>query len=141
MGMRRKGREIAIKVLYSLEYDESEETIDLYKIKLEEMTENEDFNNQNKIFEFASNLVEGTVENKDEIDLKIQHHSKNWSFDQIAHLDKSILRVAVFELLFTDTAPPIIMNEAIEITKKYCTDNSGKFVNGILNAISKENAE
>ena len=48
------------------------------------------------------------------------------------------MRVAVYELTYTDTAPPIIMNEAIEISKKYCSESSGKFINGVLNAISKE---
>ena len=89
-------------------------------------------------FEFASDLVVNVLKYIAPIDEKIMAHSTNWSFERIAKLDVSVMRVAVYELIFTETAPPIIMNEAIEIAKKYCSESSGKFINGVLNAITKE---
>ena len=61
--------------------------------------------------------------------------------DRIAKLDKCILRIATYEMLFTETAPAVIMNEAIEIAKKFCSESSGKFINGILNSIAEESRE
>nr|MDA3814453.1 transcription antitermination factor NusB [Candidatus Cloacimonadota bacterium] len=92
----------------------------------------------NPIYEFASDLVLNVLKHIDPIDERIKVHSTNWSFDRIAKLDVSVMRVAVYELIYTETAPAIIMNEAIEIAKKYCSESSGKFINGVLNAISKD---
>jgi len=138
MGMRRKGREIALKVLYSMEYDEiiDDKNLESFMAKLDEITE--DKKEENSIVSFAKKLLSTIVKNIDEIDLNIQQHSTNWSFEQIGILDKSVLRIAISELLFTKTPPAIIMNEAIEIAKKYCSESSGKFINGVLNAIAKE---
>ena len=78
------------------------------------------------------------IQNIDIIDSKISEQSIHWPIDKIAFLDKSILRIAIYEILFTETPHPVIMNEAIEIAKKYCSENSAKFINGVLNAISKQ---
>ena len=134
MGMRRKGREIALQVLYSLEYELSENQHN-YQQKLIEITN--ELNDKN-IVKFAESLLLNVFENLDEINLRIQANSANWSLEQIAKLDRCVLNIAVGELLFTETPPAIIMNEAIEIAKKYCSESSGKFINGVLNAIAKE---
>ncbi len=140
MGIRRQGREIAVQTLYSLEFlkqnlqlEESELTD-----KLTEISKDKKIKDDTKIFEFASDILINLNSNISEIDKKIKKHSTNWSFDRIAKLDLSILRVATYEMLYTDTAPAIIMNEAIEIAKKYCSESSGKFINGVLNAIAEE---
>ncbi|MCK4654876.1 MAG: transcription antitermination factor NusB, partial [Candidatus Cloacimonetes bacterium] len=106
--------------------------------KLTEISKDKKIKNDTKIFEFASDILINLNSNISEIDKKIKKHSTNWSFDRIAKLDLSILRVATYEMLYTDTAPAIIMNEAIEIAKKYCSESSGKFINGVLNAIAEE---
>ncbi|MCK4652969.1 MAG: transcription antitermination factor NusB [Candidatus Cloacimonetes bacterium] len=140
MGIRRQGREIAVQTLYSLEFlrqnlqlEESELTD-----KLTEISKDKKIKDDTKIFEFASDILINLNSNISEIDKKIKEHSINWSFDRIAKLDLSILRVATYEMLYTETAPAIIMNEAIEIAKKYCSESSGKFINGVLNAIAEE---
>ena len=140
MGIRRQGREIAVQTLYSLEFlrqnlqlEESELTD-----KLTEISKDKKIKDDTKIFEFASDILINLNSNISEIDKKIKEHSINWSFDRIAKLDLSILRVAIYEMLYTETAPAIIMNEAIEIAKKYCSESSGKFINGVLNAIAEE---
>jgi N utilization substance protein B len=141
MGNRRKGREVALQTLYSLEYFDSEsdisprDTSSVFYEKLLEITNNKNIKSDSQIFEFAEKILIHLLENIDKIDKIIEKNTKNWSFNKIAFLDKSILRIGVYELLFTDTAPPIIINEAIEISKKYCSESSGKFINGILNAV------
>ncbi len=141
MGMRRKGREVAIQTLYSIEFLDNDIRLlpedGALKI-LEGIAADKEILPNNPIYEFASDLVLNVLKHIDPIDEKIKVHSTNWSFDRIAKLDLSVLRVAVYELIYTETAPAIIMNEAIEIAKKYCSESSGKFINGVLNAISKD---
>jgi len=141
MGMRRKGREVAIQALYSIEFLDNDIRLlpeaGALKI-LEGVAADKEILPDNQIFEFSSDLVLNVLVHIDPIDEKIKAHSTNWSFDRIAKLDLNVLRVAVYELLYTETAPPIIMNEAIEIAKKYCSESSGKFINGVLNAIAKD---
>jgi transcription antitermination protein NusB len=142
MGMRRKGREIAMQTLYAIEYKEFLQTddneIEFCKLKLAEIAESKEITKDNTIFEFALEILLNTLAKMEEIDAKIAEHSTNWSMNKIAHLDRSILRIATYEMLFTLTAPAIVMNEAIEIAKRFCSDSSGKFINGILNSIAKE---
>ena len=130
MGLRRKGREIAMQTLYSMEFETEEE------MNIEDIAGNSNISDK-KIIEFAENLLDLVQVNIESVDEKIQENSKNWSFDRIAMADKCILRIAAAEILFTETAHPIIINEAIEVSKKYCSESSGKFINGILHAISK----
>ena len=140
MGIRRKGREIALQTLYAIEFTDHQHT-DLEHIflgKLQEITNAREIKADSKIYEFALEIVRNTIHRIDEIDKKIAEHSTNWKVNKIADLDKAVLRIAVYEMMFTATAPAIIMNEAIEIAKKFCSDSSSKFVNGILNSIADD---
>ncbi|HCX73348.1 MAG TPA: transcription antitermination factor NusB [Candidatus Cloacimonas sp.] len=147
MGLRRKGREIALQTLYSLEYLETDSYLkelgwlEKYKEKMAEICEDNHIETDSKICEFAASIIEGIIPNLDVIDENIGSHSTNWSIDKIANLDKCLLRIATYEMLFTQTPPPIVMDEAIEIAKKFCAESSSKFINGILNAIAKEKDE
>lgn len=88
---------------------------------------------------FAEPLIRGTLEHRDELDLHIQKHAKNWALNRMAVVDRNILRLAVFEMLHRPDIPPVVsINEAVDIAKKYSTDDSGKFVNGILDSLRKE---
>lgn len=140
MGIRRKGREIALQTLYAIEFTDHEHNdLELiYQEKLQEITEAREIQIDSKIFDFALEIVRNTIHNIDEIDKNISSHSTNWKVSKIADLDKAVLRIATYEMMFTATAPAIIMNEAIEIAKKFCSDSSSKFVNGILNSIADE---
>ncbi|MCK4956523.1 MAG: transcription antitermination factor NusB [Candidatus Cloacimonetes bacterium] len=144
MGLRRKGREIAVQTLYSLEYLELDsflrelEFLEKYPQKLIEIATDRGVEEGVKEFNFADSILKGLIQNIDEIDEQISKHSTHWTIDKIAYLDKSVLRIAIYEILFTSTPHPIVMNEAIEIAKKYCSESSAKFINGILNATSKE---
>lgn len=143
MGLRRKAREIAVQTLYALSFSESEdylenlEIINHYSDKLKEILADSDIDTEGPIFEFADEIVRNTLKQMSDIDKLIKENSINWTFEKIAIMDKCVLRSATYELRYTDTAPPIIMNEAIEISKKFCSENSKKFINGILNAISE----
>lgn len=89
--------------------------------------------------EFADNLVHRVLANKDELDKKIKERVANWEMNRIALIDKILLRMGICEILyFPDIPPKVSINEAIEIAKIYSTGGSGKFINGILDAILSE---
>jgi N utilization substance protein B len=140
MGIRRKGREIAVQTLYSLEFINNGFQIEdkELKNKLLEIAADKGIDEDTNIFEFAQDLLNNIVPNLNIIDDRIKEHSTNWTFDRIAKLDLSIMRIAVYEMMLAEIAPAIAMNEAIEIAKKYCSGSSSKFINGVLNAVAKE---
>ena len=88
---------------------------------------------------FADPLIRGALEHRAEADLLIQKYSKNWDLPRIAAVDRNILRLAIFEMLHRDDIPPVVsINEAVDIGKKFSTDDSGKFINGILDSVKSE---
>ena len=88
---------------------------------------------------FADPLIQGALEFRDEADTLIKKHAKNWELHRIAAVDRNILRLAIFEMLHRDDIPPVVsINEAVDIAKKFSTQDSGKFVNGILDKIKGE---
>ena len=88
---------------------------------------------------FAEPLIKGVLENRDAIDEQIKKHAKNWDFHRIAAVDRNIMRLAIYEMLHRQDIPPVVsINEAVDIAKKFSTQDSGKFVNGILDKIKGE---
>lgn len=131
MGSRRKARELAMQFLYGFEINR----IDLAQAL-------ESFWSINPVKDesrgFSERLIRGTIDKGEKIDELIVQHTINWNLDRIAIIDKSILRLATYELLFCDDIPPIVsINEAVDIAKKFSTPDSGKFVNGILDKLRK----
>ena len=93
--------------------------------------------NQDEIFAYARVLVEGVIDRHGEIDDQIETYSQGWSLDRMPALDKAILRVALWEILFNDEVPDAVaIDEAVELAKEYSTDDSGSFINGLLARIS-----
>jgi N utilization substance protein B len=85
---------------------------------------------------FADPLIRGTLENRTEADELIKKHAQNWELHRIAAVDRNILRLAIFEMLHREDIPPVVsINEAVDIAKKFSTQDSGKFVNGLLDRI------
>jgi transcription antitermination protein NusB len=85
---------------------------------------------------FAEPLIRGAIEHRDAVDEQIKKYAKNWDLHRIAAVDRSILRLAIYEMLHREDIPPIVsINEAVDIAKKFSTQDSGKFVNGILDKI------
>lgn len=88
---------------------------------------------------FALAIVKGVIKNNVEIDKQIQNYAPEWPLDQITNVDRNILRIGVYEMLFDKNIPDkVAINEAIEIAKAYGGESSGKFVNGVLGAIFKD---
>ena len=135
MGLRRLAREYALQVLYA---------IDVCKLEAEEAQQSfwEDHKSGRKVLEFATTLIEGTVRNLAQIDSLIRKYAKNWDIDRMASIDRNILRQATFEILYLLDIPiNVIINEAVELAKKYSTEESGKFVNGILDKVREARSE
>jgi N utilization substance protein B len=88
---------------------------------------------------FAEPLIRGTLEHREAIDEHIKKHAKNWELPRMAAVDRNILRLAIYEMLHREDIPPVVsINEAVDIAKKFSTQDSGKFVNGILDKIKGE---
>lgn len=89
-----------------------------------------------EVSDFATQLVRGTAESLAEIDTLIAEHSEHWEMDRMPTIDRNILRLATYELLYRDDIPPkVTINEAVELAHKFSTSDSGKFVNGILDKL------
>jgi len=127
---RRKERERVLQILYALEYN---------PMPIEELLNQFDAPFKNDVSEFSHRLIELADTNKVSLDTLIKEHLFNWDFSRLAIIDKILLRMAAAELLYFDDIPPeVTLNEIIEISKNYSTENSGKFLNGILDAILKD---
>ncbi len=88
---------------------------------------------------FAEPMIRGALEHRDEADAVIKKHAQNWDLHRMAAVDRNILRLAIYEMLHRDDIPPVVsINEAVDIAKKFSTQDSGKFVNGILDKVKSE---
>jgi transcription antitermination factor NusB len=132
MGKRRRGRETALKLLYAL--DITQEPVDeLLQASWIDTVVPE------VVREFSVTLVAGVMAHRDEIDTLVQEWSMNWSLERIGTIERNILRFAIYELLFlTDIPPNVTINEAVEVAKRYGTDDAPSFINGILDRIKQE---
>ena len=99
----------------------------------------EHFSSKGERDPFLEEIVRGVLMHRQEIDRLIEHYSENWRLDRIAPIDHTILRIAIFELLYCDDIPPkVTLNEAVDLGKQYGSENSGRFINGILDRILNE---
>ncbi len=88
---------------------------------------------------FADPLIRGAIEHRDEADVLIRKYSRNWDIPRIAAVDRNILRLAIYEMLHREDIPPVVsINEAVDIAKRFSTQDSGKFINGILDSVKGE---
>ncbi|MCG2726600.1 MAG: transcription antitermination factor NusB [Elusimicrobia bacterium] len=132
MTKRRRARELCLQSLYL-----SDLTM-LEPEKLLVIIQSDPAGNESKVFDFYKKLFMASVDNIEKIDGIIKNIARNWDISRMAAVDKSILRMAVCEMAILKEAPiAVIIDEAIELAKKYSTDKSGKFVNGVLDNIAK----
>lgn len=126
---RRKAREMALQALFKMDMSGAKAERALAAI----------FQENGREDGFTRSLVEGTERIMTEIDQKIQEHAYDWKLERMAGIDRNILRLATYELLVPqeDVPPSVSINEAVELAKKYGTEESAKFVNGILGAMLK----
>lgn len=133
---RKKARDFAFLCVYQLEYNKE---IDINKLVEYVFTDNISDNDQFVILdnieekEFAKKIVNGVKENITEIDKVIFDHLKNWKTERITKVDLALLRIAIYEIMFLKEFPAkVSVNEAVELAKKYGTDDSSNFVNGVI---------
>lgn len=131
---RRQARENVLKILFEIDVGEGDATEvinDFFsKIRVNKNT----VKDRNMIY--FKEIVEGTIENLKNIDSIIEKYSIDWKLDRLANVDKNVLRFSIFEILFREDIPvEVTINEAVEITKRYNSEESAKFVNGILGKI------
>ena len=132
MGSRRKAREFALQALYQIEMKGSNPKAELHLLE-----KSQEIGPEEKLF--GTEIVEGVYRNLKELDQLIEKHSTHWKMNRMAAVDRNILRLAVYELLYLHDIPTsAALNEAIEIAKRFGTENSSSFVNGILDNIAKE---
>jgi len=132
MRKRTQSREYALKILYQSELTRREIHLAAEKFwsEIESIDEH--------VRSFSDRLTNGVEENIQTIDEKISEHATNWQLKRMAVIDRNILRIGVFELVYADDIPPkVTINEAVELAKKYGDLESSKFVNGILDKIHK----
>ena len=130
---RHLGRIVALQTLYEYEFRRQSEDIAL---DLSEILERNIDRYQESIEDkdFVSQLVDGVLETMDDLDTKLQPMAPGWPLDQIARIDRNVLRIGLYELLYkADSVPPkVVINEAVELAKAFGSDNSSKFINGVL---------
>jgi N utilization substance protein B len=135
VGKRREGREAAVQFLFQDDLNKTgpqplPEVLDEFW-KLRESSA--------RTREFATELIRGVLGNQEAIDERIKKVTANYELHRIAPVDRNILRVAIYEMLHTDEVPPVVcINEAIEIAKRFGSEDSGRFVNGILDRLKEE---
>jgi N utilization substance protein B len=132
LGKRRKSRERALQVLFQLNITKQEPVAALGKFQ-------ENFSPHGEADEFLKVLVLGVLEHRQELDRLIEQYSENWRLDRINIIERNILRMALFELLHCEEIPPkVTINEAVDLGKRYGSEDSGGFINGILDRIQNE---
>jgi transcription antitermination protein NusB len=132
-GRRRKAREVALQFLYQLDLQEEADPVP----HAAEFWSRHSLDADGR--EFADELVRGAMGARSEIDDAIRRFTEHWDLERMAVVDRNILRLAVYELGWrTETPPKVVINEAIEIAKKFGTRESSRFINGILDRVHRE---
>jgi transcription antitermination protein NusB len=134
LGRRHQARELALKVLFELESD-SRDAAEALRYRAEEEAADPD------VIRFATRLVAGVEENRERLDELITGATRNWRLDQMAKVDRIILRIAAYEIAIAGDVPVrAAINESIELAKTFSGEEAGKFVNGVLGKIASESA-
>jgi len=132
MGSRRKARITALQVLYDLECTQHKAEEPLARLATEKALSQETLN-------FSEHLVQGVLHNKPRLDSHIEHFAPAFPVEQMSIIDKTILRLAIFEILFNNKTPfKVVINEAVEIAKIFGSDSSPRLINGVLGSIISE---
>ena len=131
MATRHHARMAVVSLLYA--FDLGNQSITEYT---DEILEDKKIRNKQK--EFAMTLFRGVMDNLESVDEAIIKHLKEWDFDRLGSIERATLRLGAYEIMFTELDPPVVINEAIEVTKAFGSEQSPKFINGVLDAISKD---
>ncbi len=129
MATRHQVRQSVVSLLYALEFNEKNDEF------LDEFLSKKKIRNEQK--RFTLNLYQGVRENLERLDLQINTHLNENEIAKVAHIERAILRLGAYELLYTDTSKAIVINEAVELAKEMANDNSPKFINAVLDSLKK----
>ncbi len=132
MAIRRIGREWAVQFLFQNDFNPGDSTGDLEAFwKLQNVSPRDRG--------FASELIRGVLAHRDELDARIQRYADNWDVRRLNAVDRNVLRLGLFEMLHRPDIPPVVsINEAVDLAKRFSSNESGKFVNGILDRASQD---
>jgi N utilization substance protein B len=132
VGKRRKARELALQLLYELDLQGDDAVPHFADFWRQHLADSE-------VRAFTEELVRGTRDNRAKIDDLITHYTEHWSLERMAVVDRNLLRQAIFELLWHQDVPPkVAINEALDVAKKFSTQESSRFINGVLDRIRRE---
>ena len=135
MSRRSRAREIVLQVLYQNELNPQQP--DAIRTRFVEARLRHD----KKLVAFAQSLIEGVRANREAIDQALERTARNWRLSRMAATDRNVLRLGAFEILFSDTPGRVVINEAIELARRYGSDNSAAFVNGVLDRVLKQSQD
>jgi N utilization substance protein B len=132
-GTRRKSRELALQMLFQLDMGRQ----DLEDVRRTFWSERKDLDE--KVREFSDELFKVAFERREEIDQLIERNAEHWRMERMAAVDRNLLRTGVAEFLgFPDTPRPVVINEALEIARRFSTPESVQFINGVLDSVARE---
>jgi N utilization substance protein B len=129
---RRAARECAVQTLYAYGFNKDTDKAEFYESICREYEDADVIAN-----DFTKELFFGVCDHVEEIDEKIKENLRGWTFERVARISLSVMRMGAYELMFTDIPVSAAINEAIEVDKKYDKDDASRFINGVLNAIAK----
>ena len=132
MSARSKARKRAVDAIFAADLRKvsPEELLDLTREQVS------DRQNQDEIFGYAREIVLGIIENHAEVDELLETYAEGWEIDRMPNVDRAILRVGIWEILYSDTPDAVVVNEAVELAKEYSTEESGGFINGLLSRVA-----
>jgi len=130
-GVRRKARIAALQALYELDCTQHKVEAALAHLASEEALSQEAIG-------FSEELVQGVLQNKSKLDNLIKHFAPAFPIEQMSSIDRNILRIAIFEILFSDTPAKVAINEAVELAKSFGSDSSPRLINGVLGSVATE---
>ena len=131
MFRRSRAREVVVQLLYSSDLSGD------HDLGRDEVFVRARLHNQDDLVEFALSLLQGVLRNRDELDALLAKRADHWSLERMAVTDRNVLRLGAYELLYTDTPGRVVINEAIELARRFGSAHSSQFVNGILDGFLK----
>ena len=144
MGIRRKSRELIVQTLYALAYAETDEYllsldyINIYKGILNDLAAENGIDIDNGIYKYAEKILKGLLPKIDDLDKMINKYIVDYELEKIGLLDLIIMRLAVYEMLYARIPAPVMIDEAVEISKRFCAEKSPQMINAILDLFNEK---
>jgi N utilization substance protein B len=136
MPSRHRARERALQILF--QWDARKEPIEAAISSFYDTLYSEQSETQPAPDEFVDKLVKGVAENIAEIDRRLAQHAEHWRIERMPAVDRNVLRLAIYEMMALDTPPPVAIDEAIELARRFSGEESVQFINGVLDAAKRE---